>query len=149
MKLIGFNFNKISVEKQDSEIPGDLKVNTNIDVPEIRPTKPDFFKTKDEMVLVSFSYIINYEPSFAKINLSGHAALALEPKMAKNVLKQWKNKKMPEDFRNALFNLILTKSSVKALQLEEEMNLPYHIPLPKLRPQQTPPQTEEKKKKKK
>jgi peptidoglycan hydrolase CwlO-like protein len=28
----------------------------------------------------------------------------------------------------------LTKSNLKALQLEEEMNLPLHIPLPSLKP---------------
>ena len=44
-----------------------------------------------------------------------------------------KDKKMPENFRMTLFNLILRKSSLKALQLEEEMNLPTHIQLPTLK----------------
>ena len=45
----------------------------------------------------------------------------------------WKDKKMPDDFRNTLFNLILRKASLKALQLEEEMNLPIHMQLPTLK----------------
>ena len=132
MKVIGFNFNKISVEKL-SERPEDLKVNTNIKVSELRTMKSDVFKTKDEIILAEFSYIINYEPETAKLEFKGVVMISLDQKKAKAILKEWKKKEMPDDFRNALFNLIMMKSNIKALQLEEEVNLPYHIPLPSLK----------------
>jgi len=73
---------------------------------------------------------VDYSPGFAKGELEGKILIAVDPKIAKEILKQWKKKKMPEDFRLLLFNVILKKSSLKALYLEEELNLPLHMPMP-------------------
>lgn len=150
MKLAGFSFNKISVEKEATQRPEEVKINTNIEVTKIRVAKSDLFKSKEEMLVVGFSYEIAYEPSFAKIEFLGDVILAIESKIAKNIIKQWKDKKLPEGFRASLFNIILAKANIRALQLEDEMNLPYHIPLPSLRPEQLqqPPKEEKKRKKK-
>jgi len=129
MKIIGFNFNKISIERFSDKIEK-LKINTNIDISEITDLKPDFFKTKEGVLKVNFSYKINYEPNFAKIEFVGHLLITLDQKTMKDVLKQWKDKKIPENFQINLFNIILRKSSIRALQLEDEMNLPLHISLP-------------------
>ncbi len=132
MKIIGFSFNKINIEKFNDKVEN-LKINTKIDVSEIKNIKSDFFKTKEEIIEVKFTYDINYDPDFAKIELAGMILLAIEPKAVKDILKEWKNKKMSEDFRITLFNIILRKSNLKALQLEDEMNLPIHISLPMIR----------------
>lgn len=132
MRLIGFNFTKINMEKF-SDRGKNLKISTKIDIPEIKTIKPDFFKIKEEIIQIKFSYNINYNPDIAKIELAGDLLLAVEPKAAKDILKQWKDKEMSEDFRIDLFNIILRKSSLKALQLEDEMNLPAHISLPFLK----------------
>ena len=42
---------------------------------------------------------------------------------------------MTEEFRILLFNIILRKANIKALELEEQMNLTLHIPLPTLKKQ--------------
>ena len=136
MKLVGFNFNKISVEKQRKKRPKELKIDTNIDISEITTPQSNILKTKEELLAVTFSHSITYKPDFAKLLLDGSVVLSLEPKTAKNVLKEWKKKKLPADFKVVLFNVILSKTNVKALELEEEVNLPYHIPLPSLRPEQ-------------
>ncbi len=133
MRLMGFNFNKIDVEKQPVDRPKDLNINTNIDVSEIKNIKSDILKTKEEIIATTFSYVVNYTPDYAKIELGGTVLLAIESKLAKTITKEWKNKKMTEEFRMVLFNIILAKSNVRALQLEEEMNLPYHIPMPSLK----------------
>lgn len=135
MKLMGFNFKKISVEKL-GERPKELKINTNIDISEIKNIKSDILKTKEEILAVGFSYIIDYSPSFATLNFKGDLLIALDPKISKELLKQWKKKKIPEELRIPIFNIILMKSNIKALELEEEMNLPLHIPLPTLKPGQ-------------
>jgi len=134
MKILGFNLTKINVEKFKDKVEN-LKINTQIDVAEISEVKSDFFKTKEEILAVKFTYGLNYEPEFAKLEFSGNIVLSLDSKTARNVLKQWKDKKMPEEFRLTLFNIILRKSSLKALQLEEDMNLPIHMQLPSLRAQ--------------
>jgi hypothetical protein len=129
MKLMGFNFTKISVEKFPVK-PGKVKINTKIDVPDINSVKSDIITPKEDLIGAKFTFDIEYEPGIAKIELAGHMLLALEPKIAKDVLKQWEDKKLPEDFKLSLFNLILKKSTLKALQLEEELNLPLHMQLP-------------------
>jgi hypothetical protein len=132
MRIIGFNFTKISIEKlkEPSDLKEQLKVNTNIDVPELTGVKSDILKTKEEIIEAKFIYGINYDPDFAKIELGGRILVTVESKVAKEIFKQWKKKKMPEEFRLLLFNAILKKSSLKALYLEEELNIPLHMPLP-------------------
>ncbi len=132
MRLIGFNFTKINAEKLSENATG-LKINTGIDISDINEVKSTFFKTKEEMIAVSFEYNISYEPGFAKLGFSGKVLLGVDSKKAKEVLKMWKEEKVPEDFRLVVFNIILKKSSLRALQLGEEMNLPPHFPLPSIK----------------
>ena len=132
MRVIGFNFTKISIEKlkEITEIP---KVKTEINIPEIKGVKSTILKTKEEIIEAKFEYIVNYEPESAKVNIEGRALLSVDPKVAKDILKQWKKKKMPEEFRMLLFNVVMRKSALKALLLADELNLPLHTPLPSLR----------------
>jgi len=134
MKIIGFNFTKINAEKlKESFDIGELKIKTSIDVSEIKEVKTSLLKTKNKVLEIDFSFIIDYEPEIAKVDLKGKLFTSVEPKLSKEVLKKWKKKKTPDDFRNLLFNIILKKSTLKALSLEEELNLPLHMPLPSLR----------------
>ena len=132
---MGFNFTKISVEKLSEDFK-DLKISTNIDITEIDKVNAEFFKGKEELVGVKFSYKVEYDPLIATIEIKGTVLLNLEPKQAKEVLKRWKDKQIPGDFKMFLFNFILRKSNIKAIQLEDEMNLPLHIPLPRLSKQE-------------
>ena len=59
--------------------------------------------------------------------------LSTDSEMAKDVMKKWKNKETPEEFRIPLFNIIFRKAGLKALELEDEMNLPLHMSMPTLR----------------
>ena len=132
MRVVGFNFTKISIErlKEAAELTEQLKINTQIDISELNEVKSHLLKTKDEIIEAKFMYGVDYSPGFAKGELEGKILIAVDPKIAKEILKQWKKKKMPEDFRLLLFNVILKKSSLKALYLEEELNLPLHMPMP-------------------
>ncbi len=132
MRIAGFNFKKISVEKLSDKV-GELKINTKIDITEIQSIKSDFIKTKDELLGVDFTYTVDYDPDFAKIEFKGNIVLAMDFREGKEVLRQWKDKQMSNDFRVNLFNIILRKSNIKALELEDEMNLPLHIPFPSLK----------------
>ena len=135
MKIIGFNFNKINVEKLKEPVEG-MKINTNISIPELKEIKQTILKTKDDTIGVKFVYTIDYSPEIAKIEFSGSILINIESKLTKEILKQWEDKKMPDDFKIVLFNLILRKSNVKALQFEDELNLPLHINLPSLKKQE-------------
>ena len=131
MKLMGFNFRKISAEKKKDSFEN-LNLKTNLDIKNITSVKQGIFKMKEELVGVEFSFNIVYEPEIAELAFEGNILLSLDSKLARDVLKQWKDKKIPDEFRIALFNIILRKSSVKALMLEDELALPYHFPMPRV-----------------
>jgi len=131
MRVIGFNFTKINIEKLKEPSEADkLKISTSIDIPEIKEVKSNFLKAKDQVLEAEFTFTVNYDPKVAKVDLKGRLFASVEPKLAKEVMQQWKKKKMPGEFRYVLFNVILKKSTLKALYLEEELNLPLHMPMP-------------------
>ena len=132
MKIVGFTFKKISIEKTSDKFK-DLKINTKIDILGVKQIKPEIFQPKEELIEVEFNYIIDYSPDIAKISLSGNVLIMADGKVIKDFIKQWKKKKIPEEHRILIFNVILKKSNLKAMQLEDEMNLPLHIPLPSVK----------------
>ena len=134
MKFVGFNFTKISIERLTDSLK-DVKINSKIELRSIESADSSFFKDEG-LVSVSFSYLINYDPEVAKIVLDGNVLVATDKKTAKNILNEWKDKKIPEEFKITLFNLILRKSNLKAMELEDQMNLPFHIPFPSLKKQE-------------
>lgn len=136
MRLMGFNFNKINVEKFSSQ-QKDIKLNNSINIDSIEKADQKFIKLKEDLFNISFTYSIFYEPNIAKLEFKGNMLLAIEPKLSKDLLKQWSNKQIPEDIQTVLFNIILRKSTIRALQFEEDMNLPHHIPLPSVKPKKT------------
>jgi hypothetical protein len=135
MKVVNFNFTKISIERLKDKIDNNLKFNTKLDLSSIDSLKSDILKIKDELIKIDFVYTVLYEPDFAKLELAGSLILSVDPKMAKEILKNWKDKQTSEEFRVVIFNVILKKSNIKAIQLEDEMGLPTHIPLPSFKPQ--------------
>lgn len=132
MNLIGFGFNKINAEKFSSIKKG-LTLNNNINIFDVSFPKEGFFKSKKDIVEIKFNYILNYSPEIAKIELGGSFIFEVESQLAKDIENKWKEKTLPEDFRTIVLNFIVKKSNVRALQIEEEFNLPYHIPFPTLK----------------
>lgn len=134
MRIVGFNFTKISIEKKKEIEPKDeLKVNTDISIKELKEIKSLNLKIKEEIIGVDYSFKVIYDPSIAIIDLEGKILFSSTSKEIKEILNEWKNKKMPENFKVLLFNFILKKSNLKALELEEDLNLPLHFPMPSLK----------------
>jgi hypothetical protein len=129
MRLINFNFTKLYGERLKDTV-SEIKFNTKIDILSISPLKSDFLRIKEELIKIEFKYSILYEPGLASIELGGIMVLSIEPRIAREVLKGWKEKETPEEFRLFMFNTILRKATLKALQIEEELNLPPHMPFP-------------------
>ncbi|MBT4376764.1 hypothetical protein HOD29_05300 [archaeon] len=132
MKIVGFNFTKIKGEKYSDNFK-ELKVNTQIDIVDILEIKSDVFKSKENLIAIKFNYSINYQEKVANIEFEGNIMLALESKLSKSVINDWKDKKVEDKFRLDVFNMILRKSNIKALNVEEELGLPFHFKLPVLK----------------
>ena len=132
MKLLGFNFTKIIAERIAPNL-ANINVSTKIDILDISEAKSEALKTKDDLVNIKFTYELDYTEKIAQIILEGNMVLSLDSGTFKSVLKQWKDKKISDDFRLPLFNLIIRKSNLKALNLEDDLGLPLHIQFPMLK----------------
>ncbi|MBS3085394.1 hypothetical protein J4225_01785 [Candidatus Pacearchaeota archaeon] len=132
MKLIGLSFDKISAEKIGEKLEG-VKVDSNIEIIDIKKADFDILKDKEEMLDIKFRQTIQYNPDYAKLEFKGIMLVSLDYKEAKELLKNWqKNKKVPDEFQLTFLNIIIHKSAPKAMQLEEDLGIPFHIPLPRI-----------------
>lgn len=129
MRIIGFNLTKISGNRID-KIEGNLEITQNIDIKEI--VEEEIQISKEKALKISFSFTINYSNNFAKIEFDGIVLILPEKNELKNIIKQWNDKKIPEEIRVPLFNFIMQKCNVKALSLEDELNLPTHFQMPRI-----------------
>ncbi|MGM5483311.1 MAG: hypothetical protein ACQER9_00150 [Nanobdellota archaeon] len=132
MTVIGFNFNKISVERTGSK-KGKLNISNNVGISDVSEEKVPFSNDKNKCIKVVFKFESKYEPSVATINLEGEIMYMLPPEKIDAIMAEWKkDKKIPKDFIQPVMNAILSRSNVEALVLSKEMNLPSPIPLPKV-----------------
>ncbi len=129
MRIIGFNFKKINAERK-KDLKGKIEVKTHIDIEKIEKETLDI---AGDILRFSFLYSISYDPDHAKLSFEG--TILAKPDQGEDVAKLIKehNKKkhLPEDITLMIFNFIIGKCTLKALQLEEEFNIPPHIPIPK------------------
>lgn len=127
IKLVGFKYTKLLVERNE-ENKGELKITPNINIQSIEKVKSE---SKQEILQINFQFGIDYS-SLGKIDLHGKLFLAADTKIVKDALEGWKNKNLDSKINLVILNIIMQKASIKALQLEEEMNFPPHIQLPRL-----------------
>ena len=133
MPIVGFGFDKINIEKKEQFTKED-KINNNIRVESLKEFK---IKTSDkeesDAILMTFEFGLDYGKA-GNLELKGHIIFYDNEEKVKELLESWtKNKKLPPDFGTYIFNFIMLKSNVKALELEEEVGLPLHLKLPRFK----------------
>ena len=154
MQHIGFNFSKIQAERVQELTPAPT-INTNIEFTELVKDTVELLKDA-EVLRVGFRFSITYhsanslnqkkdtqgkekeskDPPHASLIFEGTLLFTTTPETAKELLKHWKKREILPQTKIPLFNIILRRCSTKALELEEQLSLPPHIPLPQLRPKQ-------------
>jgi len=133
MRIIGFSLTKILVERQEK--PNEkIQINQNINIKDITEEKIPI--TKDKALKITFNLTIDYSDNYAKLEFEGSVLVLPEKDEFKKFLDSWKDKKIPEQVRIPIFNFIMSKCNIKALNLEDEMTLPYHIPMPRITPKE-------------
>jgi len=125
IKLAGFKYNKISAERQEG-FKGELKIAPGINIKNIEKSE-----SSKEILSIEFIFSIDYN-GLGKIDLDGKLFLAVDSKTMKETVEGWKNKKLDNEINLIILNIIMQKASLKALELEEELNLPPHVQLPRL-----------------
>jgi Tfp pilus assembly protein PilN len=133
MAIVGFNLDKISIERKE-EITGKVSIKSNIDINNINKTNIVLMEGKDTL-RATFTFFINYEPNLARLDFKGHVLIVEDAKTSKKIIEDWKKKKMDPKLREQVYNLILRKANIRALALEEELNLIPHWPMPSVKAQ--------------
>ncbi|MEM4703193.1 MAG: hypothetical protein QXP53_01785 [Candidatus Pacearchaeota archaeon] len=130
MVIVGFSLKKILAEKFEP-IKGKLKVDVKMSIRDI--TKEEIKVGAQEAIKISFSFSILYDPKIADLILEGELIFVDDPKKIKKILDSWKEKKVDEEIRVNVFNFLMNRCNIKALAIEEELNLPFHLPLPRVK----------------
>lgn len=138
MQILGFGLTKISGEKRPIKEAG-LIANTNLEILDVTKEEVDMIKDSD-VIKVSFKFGVSYskkdapksvQPN-AELSFEGGIILSLAKGESKEIVKSWKKSGLPNDIRVAVMNIIFRRCSSKALQLEDELDLPPHIPVPRV-----------------
>ena len=131
--IIGFGFTKLNAEKGENA-RGKIDINNNVSIKDVLEDNLAMGKDKQQNILkFMFEFTSKYEPNVGNILFEGELLYMEEPKIAKEILSDWKkNKKLPKELMAGLLNTILIKCNVQALILSQQVNLPPPIPLPKV-----------------
>ncbi len=133
MPIVGFGFEKISIEKKEPYNRED-QIKNKIRVIDIKDSKLKADDKKEmPALMVTFSFEIDYGRA-GNLELKGYVLYYDAEKVLKEIYNDWtKEKKLPPALSTQIFNFILLKSNIKGLQLEEEVGLPLHLRLPRFR----------------
>jgi len=129
MKIIGFRLNKINAVRSNP-VKGKLEIKSGINIEDI--IKEETSLSDKTALKIDFIFTLDYSPDFGKIEYAGSLITLDENEESKEILKDWKKKEFKHSSKISLFNFIMDKCNVQSLQLEQELGLPFHIPLPKL-----------------
>ena len=69
MKIVGFNFKKITVERKGDSAKG-LNINLNAEVKNIEKKTAEIFKNQDTLMF-DYEFKVDYEPNFANLLMEG------------------------------------------------------------------------------
>jgi hypothetical protein len=129
MKIISFILNKVLIERKNP-IKGKLEIKSGLHIADI--TKESNPLSDKDSLRFDFIFTVGYTPDIAQIEIKGSLITLDEKDESKEILKDWKDKKIQESIRLPIINFIMEKCTIKAIELEEEMGLPIHLPMPKL-----------------
>lgn len=133
MPVVGFNLQRISAEKK-GQITGKLNIKNNLNITNIEQEK-NAITASDEVVKINFKFNISYDPDIGILDIEGNLLLMESPEKIKKIMEEWtKDKKLDQEVSTLIFNTILARCNIKALTLEQDVNLPPHFRLPLIKP---------------
>lgn len=145
MQVLGFNFTKISAERFP-HFKGKPKINTSVDFANVEKEKIDLIKDQ-ETYKMDFKLVIIYsdqdekgdskdkkhQSKLGEVIFQGNTLIGITKDDPKEMTKAFKKNEIPLPIKEFFLNLILSKCAAKALDLEDQIHLPLHIPLPRVK----------------
>lgn len=128
MRVLNFTFNKISIEKK-KDIPKPISINSDIQIKDVKKQELAVLEGQD-VYLFEYDFKLTYE-EYAEVLFNGYVIIMTEDsQLSKNIDELWKSKDLPKDLKLSLLNIVFAKCNLKALQLEEDVDIPQHLPSP-------------------
>tara|TARA_Y100000034_G_scaffold14075_1_gene14713 strand:- start:22073 stop:22495 length:423 start_codon:yes stop_codon:yes gene_type:complete len=136
MTIIGFNFTKISVKRENS-ITGNISIKKKVGIENLR-TKEMGLSTNQGALEIDFTYGVSFlnekKKNVGNIDLAGNFVFLNEKKLITEVIKQYKkDRSIKQEIITPLLNYTFAKCTLEALLLSKEVNLPMPVQLPKLK----------------
>ncbi|MFH1210300.1 MAG: hypothetical protein V1645_00105 [archaeon] len=135
MSMVGFNFDKILIERLNP-VGGQVKVKPDISIVGLKKQELSLSsKKKEELLKFDFKFSVRYDPDIGNILIEGHMLLLEDPSDMKKILDSWKkNKEIPQQFMVYVLNNALLRCNIKALGLVQDVGLPPYLRLPTISP---------------
>lgn len=132
MRYAGLKLQKIEAEKFEEPSRGNINVNSNFNLGKVK-RESSLTKDLDKPVFsFEFNYSVKYE-EFATISFKGVIYVEIEDKKMIKELEKEDAKVSDDDLRKIILDVVLAKTHVESLHLEEKLNLPFHIQSPRVK----------------
>ncbi|MBS3091479.1 hypothetical protein J4217_03475 [Candidatus Pacearchaeota archaeon] len=146
MQIVGFNLTKILAERK-LDLSENKSINTNIEFPKIEKEKIELLKDA-EAYRIDFKFTVSYSKNqnqekekekdkekdkAGEIAFQGNIILSIGKDEPKEIIKSLKKEELPLQMKEAFLNLLLKKCTAKALDLEDQLGLPFHVPFPRVK----------------
>jgi len=136
MPVSGLNFDRISVERTN-EPAQQVNIKNNLFIKDVKEQELQIGEQKKTVLRFDFEFSIAYEPKVGSIVIGGHVIYLDENNKIKDVTNNWKKKKEVEPkLMEQVLNVALYRCTVKALDLAQELNLPAHMRMPRIKTSQ-------------
>lgn len=131
MAVVGFNFNKISVERRKGPRAAKVSVNNNVEITDVSLTDLSLGRAKQQGINLAFEFTAKYEPPIGHIAMAGEVLCMLgEDAKPEDVIKQWKkSKQLPAQLSNEAITTVLMRCNVEALLITRDVNIPPPMPI--------------------
>ena len=131
MPIVGFSFTKIEVEKKPL-VSQQVNIKNDLQLGNVELAKKNDYTTTD-IVRFNFTFEVIYG-EIGNINLTGYLVYSDDPEKLKRLVEIWeKEKRIPAILVQQVLNAMLVKCNIKALELAQDVGLPPHFELPKLK----------------
>lgn len=130
MRYAGIVFSKIEAEKFKEKQEGNIQVNSNFNIGKI--TKEDLSKDpKKPIFSFEFTYALKYS-EIAEISFKGKIYIEIDDRDLIKELEGENARVANKDLSKLILDIVLARTHVESLHLEEKLNLPFHIQSPRV-----------------
>ena len=130
MPIVGFNFDKLLVDKKKT-LKAPIKVDTGMKIVDVKKEEIAVAGKKEILLKFEYEFKVGYNKGEAEVLIAGSLVLAEDQKILNDIFDQWKKEnKFDPKITQAVMNNVLMRCNIKALLLTQEVGLPPHIRLP-------------------